>query len=188
MRVAKFILFPALAGLVLMVGCLNNTGGGSGTSRLAYTDPPATPGTFRFVRNPDLSTDAHLVLDLVGPGALTGRGLDFTVTAGAGPATWAKVAPDDGRYMENLVFNLGTGVQLFETLVQGQSLLAGAFQKGQGNSVPLAGTLGRIALDLAPGSAGPAGIALQVDQFQVLPDTGSALQTAPCLVGTLVAQ
>lgn len=172
---------PALL-LCLLAACGGGSGGGS-SPRLVYTDPAGSG--FRLVRNAALSTGTHLVLDLQGPAGTSGRGVDFTVTVGPGPA-WAKVAPDDGHFLQNNLFNLGTGVQALVSVVRDRTLVAGAFQKGPGNAVAFTQPLARIALD--SGAAAPGPVALQVTQFQYLPADGGQLMDAPCTVGALKAE
>lgn len=185
--------FLALTGALLSLAGLLACGGGGGSlppqPALVYVDPPATG--YRFVRNPGLSTAGHLVLELVGPAGDRGRGVAFTLTLAPGPVTWAKVAPGDPQYVQNLLFDLGTGVPLVKTDVQaGTTLLANLFQKGPGNDKSLAAPICRIALDGVPPLARTAGLAITVAQFRFLPPSGNVLTdaTARCAVGTLSVQ
>jgi hypothetical protein len=179
----------ALAGTVLigMLACGGGSGGSApaAASKLVYSDPPASG--FRFVRNPTLSTDTQLVLELLGPSDVLGRGVAFTLDFGSGPVAWSKVAPTDTNYMQNLLFDLGTGVQIIETQVTSSKLLAGAFQKGHGNERPFSLPLARVALTARPPLTA-ASIPLQVVKFQYLPATGGQLTDAACAVGSLAVQ
>ena len=184
--------FLALTGTLLSLAGLLACGGGGGQPAppgLVYTDPPAAG--YRFVRNATLSTPTHLVLDLVGPGGDRGRGVTFALTLAPGPVAWAKVAPGDPQYLQNLLFDLGAGLPLLKSDLQGQAtLLADLFQKGPGNDKALAGPLCRVALDAVPPLAPAAGLAITVAQFQFLPPAGSVLTdaTARCAVGALAVR
>jgi hypothetical protein len=100
------------------------------------------------------------------------------------------VAPGDTQYVENILFNLGTGVPLVKTALQSQTtLLADVFQKGAGNDLSLAAPICRVALNgQAPLTAGS--VPISVVQLRLLPPTGNTLTdaTANCTVGTLTIQ
>lgn len=154
-------------------------------SSLVYTDPAA--GGFRFVRNAALSSNTHLVLDLLGPNDLTGRGVAFTLAYGNAPVAWSRVAPADSHFMQNLAFDLGTGVQIFDTQISNDVLRAGAFQKGHGNDRPFSQPLVRVSLT-ARQPMTVASIPLQVVKFQYLPVTGGQLADAACAMGSLAVR
>jgi len=173
--------------LALAIGGVLACGGGGGAdapaSGLVYVDPSG-PG-YRFVRNPELSSATHLVLDLMGPDGDRARGVAFTLELGAGPARWAKVAPEDPQYLENLLFDLGPGIPLLKSALQGDTtLLADAFQKGPGNEKVMAGPICRVALD-SQGPPSGANISISVVRFQLRPPTGAGLADAPCAVGKI---
>jgi hypothetical protein len=89
-------------------------------------------------------------------------------------------------FLENVAFDLGTGISLLKTSVTNGTLQAMVFQKGPGGAKALGGPLCRVALVGSGAASGT--IAFTVTTFQVLPATGGALQDAPCALGTLVAQ
>jgi hypothetical protein len=182
-------LFLALS----ITGLLSCGGGGGGSSSppalsLVYADPPATG--YRFVRDAPFSTPTHLVLDLVGPAGDRGRGVAFALSVASGPVAWAKVVPSDTQYLENILFDPGSGMPLLKSAIQEQTtLLADDFQKGAGNDQSMAAPICRVALDgQAPLTA--AAIQLSVVQFSLLPPAGNLLTdaTANCAVGTLTVQ
>jgi hypothetical protein len=191
--------FLALTGALLSLAGLlacGGGGGGGGTAAaagpslaLVYTDPPATG--YRFVRDAQLSTASHLVLDLVGPASDQGRGVAFALQITPGVVGWAKVAAADPQYLQNALFDPGPGVPLLKSALQGgTTLLADDFQKGAGNGKLLTGTICRVALDTQAALTTAGGIALAVTDFQLLPATGASLTdlTANCAVGTLTVQ
>jgi hypothetical protein len=183
--VSPRLLLPlALAGLL---ACGGGGGRGGDASRLGlvYADPPASG--YRFIRDAQLSTGAHLVLDLVGPATDQGRGVAFSLELAPGPVAWARVAAADPQYVENILFDPGPGIPLLKSAIQGQTtLLVDDFQKGPGNDRSLDGPICRVALDAQPPLAS-ASIPLSVVQFRVLPAAGTSLTdaTANCAVGTL---
>ena len=182
-----------LGALLALAAALVDCGGGGGGGAaapppaLSYSDPAAAG--YRLVRDAALSTPTHLVLDLVGPGPDSGRGVAFTLALGSGPVGWARVAPGDPQYVQNILFDLGAGLPLVKTAIQGQQLLVNVFQKGRGNAKALAGPICRVALDdPAPGSGAGAPVPLQVVRFRYLPGTGARLTDGTCTAGTLVAR
>jgi hypothetical protein len=191
-------LFLTLTGALLSLAGLLSCGGGGGGGAapppglaLVYVNPPATG--YRFVRDTQFSTATHLVLDLVGPAGDRGRGVAFALDLGSGPGSvgWAFVAPGDTQYVENILFNLGTGIPLVKTAIQGQTtLLADVFQKGPGNDLSLAAPICRVALDGQAPLTASASIPISVVQCRLLPPTGNTLTdvTANCTVGTLSVQ
>lgn len=176
--------------LALALAC----GGGSGAwtpstetaTTLVYIDPPGTG--WRLVKNVGASSTTHLVLDVVGPTADSGRGVAFQLTTDPSLVTWSKVSPADGQFAQATgLLDLGSGAQLFKGRAQGLNLEVGLFQKGQGNAKSFTGPVARVALDLvaAPESGTP--VALTVAKAQVLPATGP-LSDITLAVGTLTAQ
>lgn len=162
-------------------------GGSTAATTLAYTDP--TSGTYRLMRNAGLSTNGHLVLDLVGPAATNGRGVAFTLTADTSKVTWAKVQAADAALAQNVAFTLGGSPQIFKVNVSSGTLQAGMFQKGSGvAAVSLNTTLARVALDLNGGVAKGASVSLSApaSKSNLLPEVGSP-QTITVTPGTLVA-
>jgi len=183
--------------VLFFVGLLACGGGGGGgsastggpTLALVYADPPA--GGYRFVRNAQLSSANHLVLDLVGPAGELGRGVAFALSVAPGPVAWARVAASDPQYLQNLLFDLGPGTPLLKSAIQAQTTLLGdAFQKGVGNAKAMAGPICRVALDAQGALTASSGIPLSVVRFRLLPPTGNVLTdaTANCALGALTVQ
>ncbi|HJW34986.1 MAG TPA: hypothetical protein VJ505_16675, partial [Holophagaceae bacterium] len=139
----------------LLVAC----GGSSGSRPAAsqdpgpnYTNPSATG--WRLVKNTDLSTGKHLVLDLVGPTGGSGLGVALNLDLGpdAAKAAWAPVTAGGTDLVKNLGYDLGSGSQAFKAAVSGGVLKLGVFSKGL--SVPPARydrPLLCVALDLKDG-------------------------------------
>jgi len=182
----------ALLFLATLLAC-GGSGGGSGPQpaptppTLAYTDPPA--GGFRWTRNPLLSSSTLLVLDLQGPGpSLAGRGVVFTLGVNPGVVSWAPAGSGQSGLVQNLAFNLGSGVQLLKYGVQGGQLQAGIFQKGQGNAIPLDGALCRVALSLSGSATSGTQPAPVAPTLKLFPDIGSQLVDQTCAFGTLAVQ
>ena len=171
----------ALLPLLLLAAC----GGGTRPCAppvLTYADP--SPGGFRWVRNPDLSTSRLVVLDLEGPGpAAAGRGVVFKLRADPAASRWVEVS-GQGR-VQNLAFDLGAGTPLMRSNLDGGVLQAGIFQKGRGNAAPLEGPLCRVAIEALDGLPAGRAIELEVLATQMLPAAGAALQDQPCKVGVL---
>lgn len=163
--------------LLVLVAC--SSGGGTSTPapppapaspKLTYTDPAG--GSYRLVRNPGLSTDAHLVLDLVGPTGTKGRGIVLTFDTDAAKVAWTKPASSDPQLAVQTAFDLGQSPRISRVKAQGGELQAAFAQKG--SSVPakdLAAPLVRVALDMKAGAAGA--VTLSASKAQVLPETGA---------------
>jgi hypothetical protein len=161
---------------------------------LNYTNPVS--GTYQLMRNPALSTPSHLVLELVGPAATTGRGVVFSLTVDTAKVSWSNVAPADppGTYVQNgTAFDLGTGGQVLKGKVNGEELQAVAAQKGAASpSVQLNQPLARIAMDLKPSQNLWAGTPIT---FTAIPGKSLALlgpagspQAIQIAVGSLTAK
>ncbi len=180
-----------LAALPLLALLACGGGGGGSTPpppapapKLAYTDP--TTGAYRLVRNAALSTDGHLVLNLVGPAGTQGRGLAFTLTAEAAKATWAKPEASDSDLVAPATFDLGAAPRIFKVKATGATLQAAFSQQGPAVSAKaLDAPLALVALNLNPGAKGT--VTLTATQAQVLPASGSP-QDVVVSVGTLQIQ
>jgi hypothetical protein len=178
----RYILPFACAALALLLACPGEGGG----RVIEYADPAAGDG-FRFVKNAQLSTPTHLVLDLVAAGQeYNCSGLAFDVQHGApGAVAWAKVAASDATYVRNgAVFALGTGTAGLAATVApaATQLKAVVGQKGIASSKnPNSGVLASVALDLAPG-APTGGVTFSVGKFQVVPGTRTAATIPPTSV------
>lgn len=180
-----------LAPLALLTLLACGGGGGGSTPpppppapKLAYTDP--TTGTYRLVRNGALSRDGHLVLNLVGPTGVQGRGLAFTLTADAAKVAWAKPETTDAELVAPATFDLGAAPRLFKVKAAGATLQASFAQQGPAVSAKaLDATLARVALDLNPGAKGA--VSLTATQAQLLPGAGSP-QDIVVTIGSLQIQ
>lgn len=152
---------------------------------LAYTNP--TTGAYRLVKNDDLSTATHLVLNVTGVGAPSGVGIAFTYTVDTTRATWAKVTGTDAEYIQaGDVFTLGSAPIGIKGKVATTTLTGGLGQKGIGSPVALNGVLARVALDLKSGA--PAGAAtLTSPKAQIIAADGT-ITTVTVVSGTLSAQ
>lgn len=93
----RLILIPTL-----LLGALLACGGGGGSSpagpttatKLTYTNP--TSGDYQLKQNTTLSTGTHLVLELWGPAATSGCGINASFTLGGSGAAWRNVNSTDG--------------------------------------------------------------------------------------------
>jgi hypothetical protein len=138
------------------------------------------------VRNGELSTPTRLVLELQGPSTMTGRGVAFSLLADPSQAAWAP--PATTSLVENLAFDLGTGVAAQRVGLDAGLLRAGVFQKGRGNAVALDGSLVRVVLVPGPALAPDQVIDLQCQGLQVLPADTAQLAGQDCLLGTLTSR
>ncbi len=170
-----------------------SSSGGSGTTtatKLSYTDPSS--GAYQLKKNSTLSTNTHLVLDVVGDGSTTGAGLAFALNVDTTRTTgWTKVISADAQLVENgTVLNLGAGTAALKattaTTGSTQTLSAAVTQKGTAGSVALNGALARVAVDLKTGAT-PGSVTLSVVKAQVLDSTGT-IGSATVATGTLSAQ
>ncbi|HJW09029.1 MAG TPA: hypothetical protein VJ483_05295 [Holophagaceae bacterium] len=190
-------VFLGAAALALTLACGGGGGGGGTTStpppsatKLVYTDPSA--GAYQLKKNATLSTNTHLVLDLVGDGSTTGAGLAFSLSVDTTRVTgWTKVAAADAFLVENgTVLNLGAGTPIMKSTTAAaggtQTLSAAVAQKGFAGSVALNGPLARVAVDLKNGAM-PGSITLTVVKASVLNSAGT-IASAAVTAGSLSAQ
>lgn len=189
----KLLLPSALLLLALALACAG--GGGSPAAApppaaktwadtLVYTDPQGTG--FRLVRNAALSTPTRLVLEVAGPAGQSGRGLAFLLGADAAKVTW--VAPPGGTgLVQNLAFDLGTGVPALVGKDKGGGVLQGAaFQKA--GSPSFGQPLVRVCLELKSGAVPVnAAVPLAFTSGNTLGGAG-AVSPLALAVGGLVAQ
>ncbi len=186
---SRLTALPALS-LLAFLAC-GGGGGGSSTppaapaaGKLVYTDP--TSGTYRLLKNGALSTDSHLVLDLVGPAGAQGRGVAFSLTADASLVSWSKPQATDAELVAPALLELGSAPQIFKVKAVGATLQAAYAQKGAALSAKaLDAPFGRVALALKPGAHGS--VSLTASAAQVLP-ASSAPQDITLSCGTLQAQ
>ncbi len=167
-------------------------GGGGGSTpkvqpaapKLIYTDPAS--GTYRLLKNVALSTDAHLVLDLVGPAGAQGRGVAFSLTTDTSKVSWSKPEASDADFVAPAILDLGSAPQILKVKVVGSTLQAAYSQKGGSVSAKaLDVPFGRLGLTLKPGATGA--VALTASTAQVLPAAG-APQDITLSCGTLQVQ
>lgn len=155
MRIIPSLCIPA--SLALLLAC----GGSSHHDAAAvpapdpgpnYTDPTATG--WRLMKNTELSTGKHLVLDLMGPtgGAGLGVALNLDLGPDAPKAAWAPVTSGGTDLVKNVAYDLGSGSQAFKATVSGGVLKLGVFSKGLSASpARYTAPLLRVALDLKEG-------------------------------------
>ncbi|HJW33576.1 MAG TPA: hypothetical protein VJ505_09460 [Holophagaceae bacterium] len=183
---------PSSLATLTLVALLACGGGGGGSApapqpaapKLVYTDP--TSGAYRFLRNVALSTDAHLVLDLVGPTGAQGRGVAFTLTTDASMVTWSKPQATDAELVAPALLDLGSAPQILKVKAAGATLQAAYAQKGTAvGAKALDAPFGRVALTLKPGAHGT--VTLSASAAQVLPASG-APQDITLACGTLQVQ
>jgi hypothetical protein len=140
------------------------------TPKLTYVDP--TSGDYRWIRNASLSTDSHLVLDLMGPATGQGRGIAFTLTADASKTSWAKPTPSDADFVAPSTFDLGAAPLIFKVKRNGGIIDVAFSQKGSSvTAKALNGVLARVALDSLPGASGT--VSLSASHAQLLPASGA---------------
>lgn len=164
MRTLKALLAASM--LLTLIACGGGGGGGGSSTptpatRLVYTDPTDATA-YRWVRDAGLSTNTHLVLDLVAPVGVNLHGIGFHATVDATRAGWSKVASGDATWIQNAAFSLGSGTQALAAKVSGNALQAGVYQKAV-STTPVASSgqpLVRVALDLTTGAT-PGTISLQ---------------------------
>jgi len=206
------LLLLCLPALLLLAACGGSTSRGpQEATGLAYVDPQGTG--WRLVRDAT-STPTRLVLNLVGPGGTTCRGVGFNLQAGA----QVRFTTFDNGWHANPtgVFELKTVVvdpdnppttpepTFFAAGVKpGNLLTVGIFQKDRrATAKAVTAPVVRIALELDPAAALKAGdpLPLAVAKARILPaDIGdlssyadviskSRLTDIPVAVGTLSAQ
>lgn len=153
MRIIPTICIPV--SLALLLAC----GGSSHHDSAPAPDPgpnytnPAGTG-WRLVKNTNLSTGKHLVLDLMGPTGGSGLGVALNLDLGpdAAKAAWAPVTPGGTDLVKNVGYDLGSGSQALKAVVSGGVLKLGDFSKGL-SAPPTRYTapLLQVALDLQDG-------------------------------------
>jgi hypothetical protein len=181
MRLHRSLFLLAALGLA-SAGCQETAKTTADT--LVYTDPAGTGP--RLVRNPDLSTPARVVLDLVGAAGTSGMGVAFIVSADQAKATWVN-PPSSSSKVLNVAFQLGSGTQAFVSKVDADQLQGAASQKPGTAAVHLSQPLLRISLELKPELPANTSIPLVFVGGNWLQPTGGPLPL-PVSVGTLVAR
>lgn len=177
-----YVSLSALLGIAALVGC-GGGGGGSAppppaaVSTLVYTAPTSVGAAeFQWVKNATKSTASHLVLDLIGPTGVSGRGVGFYLSADANKVTWSKVDPTDAELVRNEAFTLGSGSLLLKAKFAGDQLQAGVYQKDPAAAAKPFGAstvLVSVALDMKPGAAtGPVTLSTVPNKSLLLPATG----------------
>lgn len=184
MRQSFLLVLPLMA----LLAC---GGGGSpaptpapSAPKITYTDP-ASSG-YRLVRNATLSSDSHLVLDLVGPSGVQGRGVAFTFAVDPARLAWAKPEATDADLVRPMTFDLGAAPQILKAKQAAGTLQVAFAQKG--SAVPaktLDAVLARVALDRV--ASAPTSPTLTTSACQVLPAAGTP-QDISVAVGTLRLQ
>ncbi len=161
-------------------------------TRLVYADP--TTGTYRLLRNASLSSDRHLVLDLVGSAADSGTGIALALQAGSTHVVWANVNAGDpaGTWLANgTTFNLGGAPQVLRATLAGDTLRVVAAEKGLGGAKPLGTVLLRVALDLKPDATPAPGSTIQptalASACKIMQADGST-KVVPIAIGLITVQ
>ncbi len=186
----------SLLALAALAGC----GGGSGShglppaTGLSYVDPAG--GGWRLVKDP-ASTPARLLLKLVGPAGLKGRGVGITVRSPQTLVAFGKFA--DGSYIKDggvfTLANSATEPKLLAGGVKGDNLMLGSFQKRRSSSAKaLDGTLLSFNVDFRGGGGHPGDpVPFDVMKAQIVPEDISTIETSRMVpitvaVGTLSLQ
>lgn len=194
MMIKGYVSLSALLGIAALVGC-GGGGGGSAppppaaVSTLVYTAPTSVGAAeFQWVKNATKSTASHLVLDLIGPTGVSGRGVGFYLSADANKVTWSKVDPTDAELVRNEVFSLGSGSPLLKAKFAGDQLQAGVYQKdatAAAKTFSASTVLVSVALDLKAGAAtGAVTLSSVANKSLLLPATGDPT-AAVIRMGTL---
>lgn len=160
---------------------------------ISYANP-ASSG-WRLERDPS-STPTHIVLNLIGPTGLKGRGIALTVHSDTSKMAWGRISGafiQDGGAFELAVDPTDPNeARLLVGGVKGSDLMVGAFQKDPNLSAkPLDTKLYSFAIDFKADAHLPTGetIPLSVTKARLLPeDLGPRqLQDVTVAAGTLKA-
>lgn len=168
----------ALAALVACGGSSSSSGGASAppaaAKGLTYANPASTG--WRLEKDPS-STATHVVLNLVGPTGLKGRGVALTVHSDAAKMAWGRVG---GAYIQDGgAFELAVDptdpneARLMVGGAKGSDLMVGAFQKDPNLSAkPLDTKLYSFAIDFKSDAKLAAGdtVPLSVIKARLLPE------------------
>lgn len=180
-------IYASISGAILL-GLMACTGGGGkkDATSLNYTNPASASG-YRFVRAAG-NTGGKLILELRGPAAESGRGVNFTFQTDAAKAPFAKVNASDAELARNGgVFDLGAVAPLFKSVAEGGTMRVSLAQKGKGNARLFEDkALALVAIELKSGQAkGP--IQISASNASILPASGdpAAITIA---VGSLEAE
>jgi len=194
MMIKGYVSLSALLGIAALVGC-GGGGGGSAppppaaVSTLVYTAPTSVGAAeFQWVKNATKSTASHLVLDLIGPTGVSGRGVGFYLSADTTKVTWSKVDSTDAELVRNEAFSLGSGSPLVKAKATGDQLQAGVYQKDGSTAAKAfsaSTVLVSVALDLKTGAAtGAVTLSSVANKSLLLPATGDPT-AAVIRMGTL---
>ncbi len=189
-----------LIALAALIACGGSSSSSSGAAAppaaakgIAYTNPASTG--WRLEKDPS-STATHVVLNLVGPTGLKGRGIALTVHSDTTKMAWGKLS---GSYIQDGgAFELAVDptdpneARLMVGGVKGSDLMVGAFQKDPNLSAkPLDTKLYSFAVDFKADAKLAAGdtIPLSVTKARLLPeDLGPRqLQDVTVAAGSLKA-
>lgn len=143
----------------------------SNAKKLVYTNP--AQGSYQLIQNASLSTPNQVVLELVGPTGVKGRGIAFQAQTNFDRADWVKVASTDPELAQNgSVWDLSSGSLPMVTLMIPGQLDVGLGQKGMTiSSQDLGAPLLRVSLKMRDGA--PSGdIPLSVTKAYLLPENG----------------
>jgi hypothetical protein len=170
MRNSIIASVSALA-LLGLVGC---SGGGKKedfATKLSYTAP--TSSNYRFVQVAG-NNGNPLVLELRGPAALSGRGVNFTLVSDAAKTDIVKVNSADKEFTQaGEVFNLGSEPHLFKAALTGSNTLRVSMaQKGPGGAATFGDrALARVAISLRKNQS-KGTVSLTASAASILPATG----------------
>jgi hypothetical protein len=129
----KHLVSIALA-TAAFAACGSNNNNSSTATQLSYVDPAADAGAWRLVQDPS-STNAELVLALVGPAGVKTRGVGFNLQADPGVHFMAYdggvPAEDTGVYQlnPNLPADIAEPTFMAAGVKPGNLLTVGIFQK-----------------------------------------------------------